>query len=469
MSSRALRKLQKENDFAVEAAVSEEKVSKPISSLFALLAGDSSDDDDGVNKQEFEASERSQASPPVQPKRKNKKKNKKKEDDFDQLLAEFKSSDIKDEASTKATNWLSVDEALLNPDREMRKKFGDLGEEGEVRPVLMITKRKATRKLRRQLIEPRPNWPPITAVSVGMHLEFANGVWQLVESPEQVVLSEELREIVELGDISLLAQHVRMHPWHVDAVLIYSDYLRMHSVGEAAEMVEMAVLCLERALLADGFSLWSEDAQLPYPAGSNRCFYLAILRHLQYLTRRGCYRTALELSKLALRLDLSDPVGIAFLMEFLAAKCAQEDAKVKEWFLSEQSQFEEPLSWALTRALIRKQPGCELPADCMVILTALKDGEVTGSPYTMALSKLYVARNEPLWKGCTLKAQESAGLVEPSLNAQVSLYRHIILTDLPNVNVSIPAHLSWMPVHALDPIPPEMLVDAHDSRRCIIS
>jgi hypothetical protein len=56
----------------------------------------------------------------------------------------------------------------------------------------------------------------------------------------------------------------------------------------------------------------------------NRSFFLALHRHIQFLGRRGCWRTAFEFNKLLLSLDpQNDPLGALLSIDFYALK-AQE-------------------------------------------------------------------------------------------------------------------------------------------------
>lgn len=56
----------------------------------------------------------------------------------------------------------------------------------------------------------------------------------------------------------------------------------------------------------------------------NRSFFLALHRHIQFLGRRGCWRTAFEFNKLLLSLDPeNDPLGALLSIDFYALK-AQE-------------------------------------------------------------------------------------------------------------------------------------------------
>lgn len=58
----------------------------------------------------------------------------------------------------------------------------------------------------------------------------------------------------------------------------------------------------------------------------NRSFFLALHRHIQFLGRRGCWRTAFEFNKLLLSLDPhNDPLGALLSIDFYALKAQEYD------------------------------------------------------------------------------------------------------------------------------------------------
>jgi len=91
----------------------------------------------------------------------------------------------------------------------------------------------------------------------------------------------------------------------------------------AAEFVERALFGFERAFHSV-FSVNTGLCRLAYTRTENRAFFLAIFRHLQFLGRRGCWRTALEFSKLLISLDPgSDPLCAMLLIDFYALRARE--------------------------------------------------------------------------------------------------------------------------------------------------
>lgn len=106
-------------------------------------------------------------------------------------------------------------------------------------------------------------------------------------------------------------------------------------------MIRYSWFCTERALYAceralhPQFSLSTGTARLSYKRSENRSFFLAIFRHIQFLTRRGCWKTAFEFNKLLFSLDpVSDPLGALLSLDYHALSAKDYEYVVKmqsEW------------------------------------------------------------------------------------------------------------------------------------------
>jgi hypothetical protein len=79
------------------------------------------------------------------------------------------------------------------------------------------------------------------------------------------------------------------------------------------------------------FNLTSSKCRLTYKRIENRPFYIALFKYLDYVSRKGCWRTALEFGKLILSLSPeNDPLGMILLLDTLALRA--EDSV--EWLIS---------------------------------------------------------------------------------------------------------------------------------------
>lgn len=74
-----------------------------------------------------------------------------------------------------------------------------------------------------------------------------------------------------------------------------------------------------------------------------RSFYVAVLKHIQFVGQRACYRTALELCKMLLSLNpVDDPLAIILALDYYALR-----AKEHQWLLD----FVD--AWNATRNLLK--------------------------------------------------------------------------------------------------------------------
>lgn len=89
-----------------------------------------------------------------------------------------------------------------------------------------------------------------------------------------------------------------------------SDYYAQ--TGEhaaAADLVERAVYALELGMTQTFLSALG-SVRLDYRVDKNRLLYHCLFRHMQFVGKKGCNRSALEISRLILSLcPDSDPMG----------------------------------------------------------------------------------------------------------------------------------------------------------------
>ncbi|RUO96534.1 transcriptional repressor TCF25-domain-containing protein, partial [Jimgerdemannia flammicorona] len=112
-----------------------------------------------------------------------------------------------------------------------------------------------------------------------------------------------------------------MYPYHVDCLLQLSEVAKHSGDWQmAGEFIERAMYAFERAFHPQ-FNISSGSVRLSYNRAENKAFSLAIHRHIQFLTRRGCWRTAFEFNRLLLSLDpTTDPLSALLSIDFHALK-----------------------------------------------------------------------------------------------------------------------------------------------------
>ncbi|KAL0852259.1 hypothetical protein ABMA28_000469 [Loxostege sticticalis] len=76
------------------------------------------------------------------------------------------------------------------------------------------------------------------------------------------------------------------------------------------------------------FNLTDQSIRLEYKYMENRPFHIAVLKYCHMLTNKACHRTALELAKLLLNLDPSDPLAIIYVIDAIALR-----AREHQWLI----------------------------------------------------------------------------------------------------------------------------------------
>ncbi|PJF19681.1 putative transcription factor [Paramicrosporidium saccamoebae] len=455
-------------------------------------------------------------------------------DEFlDRLVLEKKKErrEIVSKDYTQSIDLFKADLDHLDASLELRRKVGGVdidkdthSELPDMAPAMAqrvaVQLRKQTRRHKKQLIVPRATWTKVTSALVELRLEaipdhdlYGSRAFQFVPKPSYDKQFEEFVMLVETGDIDSIYAFVRKYPLHVDALLVVSDFLRMTSTSDASELTERALYILEKCTLAtqvSGVDLTAGSLRLPYDEFDNRRMHLALIRYIQFLTKKGCYRTALEFSKILWSLDpLVDPVGVRMLSDFLAIQSGQYD-----WFeqVYEEIIAESPwmAGWHFSNALlkhIQDDPGADLQlqnamvespwmvprlAECCGVRIDeeawLVSHELPKYDHIKslrdAMAKTYAQRCGPLWKspkhGTWLES--NIGIVlsnrlanpeafqfkdyRPELAEVLAVFRHTLVSDL-NVQVVLPPSIGNGPMRLYDPLPPEALF-AETKPKCVV-
>ncbi|KAI7902170.1 transcriptional repressor TCF25-domain-containing protein [Cokeromyces recurvatus] len=372
MSSRALRRLQKEQIPDIVSLEnsdneSEEEEEVPIKQInpFDLLNEDDDNIDDEEEEEQENVVEKEEYVPIIKPtvetkssnkksKQKKKKKNSKKNDDatskkkntddismkeLDKVLEELgqtPSENAMDENENLNSNerrqLLSINYRYLDAEAEMKRLFGShiVNSENRASQGRVLKKSKFT--------TPKNDWAPYKRNGLSMEVvETVNGVsyYAFRHSEQYQDIQLEFLNAVATYNPEALLFLVRRHPYHVDSLLQLSEVAK-HS-GDwttAGDFIERALYACERALHPQ-FSLSTGTVRLSYKRSENRSFFLAIFRHIQFLTRRGCWRTAFEFSKLLFSLDPeSDPLATMLTLDYHALSCREYEYILKmqsEW------------------------------------------------------------------------------------------------------------------------------------------
>ncbi|GIX85119.1 transcription factor 25 [Caerostris extrusa] len=553
MSNRVLKKLHGEKDLATALGIDDMSESddggaslrgsvvKPINNRFELLNSvehslsdtEAKEDDDRENEPPQEGQERNklekQDSTHSTDSLKRKKKKKKKklksqksteenlddgEDEVDasiryvnKMLGEpdtFADAHTSKEGFDKPPHEksvLSIDLRNLNPDNEMKKIFGS---------KVVQNEQKGRTHGRCTVLVAQKNWPHLGKPGLSMRLiETKDDIhyFAFEHSKQYQAVQLQFLEAVESFNPDNIVALLNTYPYHIDALIQFSDICRMgDDVQMAAELIERAIFYMECSL-HPLFNIAMGNCRLDYRIAENRSFYIALFKHLIYIGQRGCSRTSLEFCKFLLSLDPDeDPLGVILMIDYYAIRSSQYEFLIKlyyEWNptrnLSQLPNFSFSVALAtyllavydevptfeadimLQDALIMF-PGfllpmlnrCNVEPDKAVSSHPLFQ-RTSDPPALVQLLSLYIGRMHSLWKSPeiiqwletqvreVLKRHQSNDpyFVECEEKKKLryvgtprNVLRHIILSDIRDATVLLPQDMMSSPIFGFDPLPP---------------
>ncbi|XP_075045169.1 ribosome quality control complex subunit TCF25 [Mixophyes fleayi] len=418
--------------------------------------------------------------------------------------------------NTDSRPLLYVEHRNLNPETELKKYFGSRAVMGDQR------QRQRQRPHHRStwITSPKNTWPRYSKTGITMSLlETKRGVQYFTFEHQRDYQQVQFKflDAVESMDPNNIVLLLQMNPYHVDSLLQLSDVCRVQEDQEMArDLVERALYSLECAF-HPVFSLTSGTCRLDYCRAENRGFFLALFKHMMFLEKRGCPRTALEFCKLILSLDPeNDPLCMLLLIDFLSLRAREYmflSRMYEEWEThrnlsqlpnfafsvplavwqysqqeeiseQEQSSANERASHLLQQALIMF-PGVLLPLldACGVqpdttVASHTFFGTVAQISQPAALSQLislYVGRCHILWKEPAVMSwleqnvRDVLRMVDNSepivkeceirrkiryQSAPRNVHRHVILSEIKGANSALPLDVTSQPVLSFDPLPP---------------
>ncbi|KAF9909931.1 Transcription factor 25 [Linnemannia zychae] len=233
------------------------------------------------------------------------------------------------ETSRKATvtplnHLLAVDTRFLDADAEMKKMFGARVVNSEIKD------RRYTKVAKKALLaQPRGTWPVRKASGLSMDIvdqdeKEKTTTFKVVHSEYYQRTQLKFLAAVASYDPNNLVMLLRESPFHIDSLLQLSEVSKHNGDnGLAGEFIEQALFAFEKSFHSL-FNIATGGVRLSFQEVENRSFFLALHRHIQFLGRRGCWRTAFEFNKLLLSLDPKhDELGSLLSIDFFALK-AQE-------------------------------------------------------------------------------------------------------------------------------------------------
>ncbi|CAO3620992.1 unnamed protein product [Cunninghamella blakesleeana] len=370
MSSRALRQLQKKELEIEEPNISEEESDEyeppsKAQNLFDLLnEGDDEEEEEEeikkeekdviVEEEEEEEEEELKTPPPSKVNNKNKstkKKNKKKQQqkkrniedmsmkELDNVLNEIQQKDKQKTASKPDTNnnnnkdnsidssnpefnlssnsrqLLNVNYRYLDAESEMKRMFGSRIVNREARPSGKLLKKT-------KLATPKSDWPMYKKQGLSMEvLNTINNTSFYSFKHQGSYQDEQAMYLTAVAhhDVNAIIYLHRKHPYQIDVLLQLSDIASQQNDRTASgDFIDRALYACERAFHPH-FTFGTGSSRLPYKKSENRSFFVTIVRNIQFLRSRGCWRTAFEFNKLLFSLSpFDDPTGAILSLDYFA-------------------------------------------------------------------------------------------------------------------------------------------------------
>ncbi|PWN88461.1 DUF654-domain-containing protein [Acaromyces ingoldii] len=283
------------------------------------------------------------------------------------------------------------------------------------------------------LIQPKETWPPIARTVTGLTMEMIPiegrgklGAW--VHSKNYKRAQLQFLQSVQSYDPNHLYNLLRTFPWHIDTLLQLSDVSRHQGdLGQASDFNARALFAFERtASSAFTGALLSSSGppQVDFDRIENRGFWLAAHRNVNFLGRRGTWRTALEWVKLLIGLDSeTDPHGMILWLDFLSIKARQH-----RWLLDTIDKWDAARSADLQSSGLPIQ-GAKTPFDPPPLPDATSADEAKGSldwclglSYARALALRLVEKEES--SGSNSDGATSASFEKSTLALKQAMARH---------------------------------------------
>jgi len=526
MSSRALRKLYSDPAVAEIEEDEVEETDEPqfvsCSNKFLMLADEGDENSDTEVKSEDteqQPAPSSQSSSKNRKKRKKKKKNsnkleKRPNDDFEQTLKQFnkesESCNFNKTFPVKSKSLLKVEHRFLNPYNELQKIFGShvLRNDSEYR-----NRNKASSSTKGMWLTQKTfSWTG----KVGLSMELTNTENELMffkytHNKDYQKLQFDFLDIVNSsGQNDGLFKMVQEKQFHVDSLLVFSDFCRMNEqVKHAREYLEKALFFLERSF-HPRFSLTTGNCRLQYKYQENRTIFLCLFKLIDYVSRRSCNRTALELTKLLYSLDPeNDPLACLLFMDTYAMNCGEYEfvtKSVNDWGLIKN--LNQLPNWAYSQALSEFQISLknkdentetadEILQDALIrfpsVLLALLEKcsvqpssdvanhkfftqKASESHGLQLLSHLFVERSFLIWKDSLIiewlqrNVEKVLKIIDQNEDcrldkyqnmrksnyqkAPLNIYRHALISEVTGVSEYIPIEIRSITLLSFDPLPP---------------
>ncbi|KAI8849789.1 transcriptional repressor TCF25-domain-containing protein [Chytridium lagenaria] len=420
---------------------------------------------------------------------------------------------------------LGVESKFLDADAELRRMFGSKIVADDIKAKRYVRGGGAATSVgRTNLATPRDTWPRYDG-RLGIQMQMVSapsragdsdpqpGVFQFVYSQSYLEVQQIFQICVDSHDPQTLTNLLRSNPYHIDALLQLSEVARHNTnMSVAAEYIERSLYAFERSFHTM-FNPATAFCRLSYLHRENRAFFLALSRQIGFVAKKGCWRTALELTKYLLALDPEDdPLGAILLLDIFAIKAnelawfkrlwkewaGEDDSAVvglpnlefgialaeRELELAKKSEHTRSTQ-LLRRALLSYPQALPLILERAAVTDTKLTSSAFFSPITdenasenalSVLTKLFVERSHPLWKEPEvlqwLRSTASSIASLPSDHPDVveadntrktaypdglplNVSRHIFVSEFTSMIPLLPKSATARGMNVFDPMPPD--------------
>ncbi|KAG5231582.1 transcription factor [Salix suchowensis] len=377
-----------------------------------------------------------------------------------------------------APSALQVDPKCLNPENELRRIFGskvvksfEKSNQASSSRQVIGGRRGAHHTRKTILVSPSEHWPRWDGSLSMEFLETKDGYhhFRYVHSSSYDQVQRTFEAAKAIHDLNGIASILLYHPYHLDSLVTMADYFKF--VGEHQMSVDSTAKSLYALECAwhPRFSPLQANCQLRICHETNKPLFTTLFTHMKNLDRRGCHRSALEVCKLLLSLDLDDPMGAMFCYAWL--EWFSEDYKSDNslWLFPNFSyslaicRFSDLMKQALMlHPSVLKKLVAKVPLKDQAWTNILKHvffrSEKTGSASLDHLINIYVERSYIIWRLPDLQkllrvsalqvietlehstgdAKDWACVRKEAFSSENNEYSHLLVSDFSDIVPTLP-------------------------------
>ncbi|GLU00914.1 hypothetical protein SLE2022_182490 [Rubroshorea leprosula] len=227
---------------------------------------------------------------------------------------------------------LQVDPKHLNAENELKRIFGskvvksfEKSNQSSGQRQIRGGRRGSHHIRKTVLVSPLDHWPRWDGSFSMELLETKDGYnyFRYIHSSSYGQAQRAFEAAQAIHDLNGVASVLMHHPYHLDSLLTMADYFKF--VGEHQMSADSIAKCLYALECAwhPMFTSFQGNCQLKYSHDANKPLFKALFIHMKNMDRRGCHRSALEVCKLLLSLDLDDPMGAMFCIDYFALRAGE--------------------------------------------------------------------------------------------------------------------------------------------------